>query len=611
MAQQKITRSKWSGGINTIGERVGKENNYAFSQGLNIFESPDYVIPARVLTKVSGSTVDGQVYWGADGSPFDTNRYFLDQQGKIYRETSAGTWSTLRTVTGCAGEGLLVFDNYLYYLQDTDIGRYGPLDGTPSFTDSFSNWWIASQLQTTGGGTGATVYTLPTTISETATNRQTFNADHDPLKTVTMNIAAKGTGDWTITIHDSADNFIWSSTYTNANVNTGDFVFEFSKPLRLKVDESYHIHLTSTVADGTVNTDTNNDLEGATFTVDYYPLVSAEFHQTVEFLNGFAFLNEHYIGYFDLATYEPNKIELAPGFEARTVAKIDEFIVVGAWRGQSFAEAEEARLYFWDGIQPTFNYFSDVKIGAVNALGNFRNNLVGVYGNKGSIQSGNTPFQELVNKIPGIARGKNIEVLPGAIDTFDNKLVIGIAGSTDDGSSLQQGVYEYGSQEDDLPEALNYPFVVSTETTQSTSLKISLVKTFGEDMYVGWRDDTSYGVDKVTAGDNASISGSFEDLIFDNGDPDKQHQAIKVEITFDPLTTGQSVTPKYQLDRSGSFTTGDTVSTTGATKAVVYINARCNESQWGFNWASSSGTFLKIKTMSFIYSDLSEEGDSA
>src|SRR3990167_4379504 len=184
MEEQTVTTLDFSGGIATLSEKKDIQHSAKFIKGLNPYEDPSYITLAKKTAKVSGTTVENLVLWAQDGSPWSTSRFFYDLGGIIYSETSGGTWTKERTVSGSAGEGLLVHDNYLYYAQATDIGRYGPLNSSPGFTDAFASWWLASDLQTTGGGTGSTDYVPPTSIAETATARQTFVTDHDPIVSI-------------------------------------------------------------------------------------------------------------------------------------------------------------------------------------------------------------------------------------------------------------------------------------------------------------------------------------------------------------------------------------------------------------------------------------------
>jgi len=116
----------------------------------------------------------------------------------------------------------------------------------------------------------------------------------------------------------------------------------------------------------------------------------------------------------------------------------------------------------------------------------------------------------------------------------------------------------------------------------------------------------AFGVDKIALGDNASATGSLESLIFDGGSPNKEKLALNLIITFETTTTGQTITPKYKLDRATSFTTG-TASSVGDTRIEAPIFTRFKEIEVGFNLASTSNTFPKITSITFSYDDLIEE----
>ncbi len=612
MAIDSIKIQDFSGGIATISSKKDVANSAKFSKNVNPFEDPAYLTLAKKTTKVSGSTVTDLIHWAQDGSPWDTSRYFYSSGGKIYKETSGGTWSAERTVSGALGEGFLVSDNYLYYALTTNIGRYGPLNSSPAFDDSFTSWWLASDLQTSGGGTGAADYVPPTSISEAATARQTFVPDHDPITSIVIDVDVVGTGDWTVTVHDGKNRSLGTKTIANASMVVGDNTFTFASVIRVQPAESYHFHVTSTVADGGVDTDVATDLEGAEYVVNFAPLITADFHPMAELLGGWVIGNERYVGFFDNINgeYNPTALVLAAGFEVRTITKQEEFAVIEAWKGQTFEEAEQGRRYFWDGIEASYNYFEELPMGGPNAISMYRNELVGVYGNRGSIYTGSKPFNKIIDEVPKLARGKKVEVYPGAITEYEERLVIGYSGVTDDGTALEQGVYEFGSQSNLLPNILNYAYVISTGTTQATTVKIGMVKSFGTDLYIGWRDNTTYGVDKVALGDGAAATGKWESRIFDAGDPEREKQAIKLEITFESLTTGQTITPKYDINRTGTFTSG-TAATSGSTSIDLFINSIFKEIEYGFDIASSSNTFPRITSINFIYENLLDEDEDA
>ena len=605
---KSISLRDFSGGIATSSEKKDIPFSARFVKNLNVFEDPTYATLSKKASKVSGTTVDNLCFWLEDGSPYDTNKYFYDLGGKIYRETAAGVWSSLRTVSGGAGEGLKIFDDYLYYALGTELGRYGKLSGTPAFNDALTSWWDAaiSDIQTTGGGTGAAEYVPPTSISEAATARQTFTATHDPLKYILINVDVVGTGNWTLTVHDTENNLIGSKTTANASVSVGDNTFTLATPVRLTIGNEYHFHVTSTVADGGVDTDVATDLEGAIFTAEYGVLIDSEFHPMAVVEDKLIIGNKDYLAVFDQSTYDPNKILLDKGFEVRSIDKTDEYIVAVCYKGATIDTAEESRIFYWDTISDSWNFFTDsTSVGACNCIANAGNKLVGVYGNSGAMYEGDRPFVKNFVKTPKLARGKKMNVYPSAITHYNGLTLIGM-GTTDDATGVEQGIYAYGSQNKHLQDVLVLLHTISTGTTQGANLKIGFVKVIGEDLYFSWRDDTTYGVDKIATSALAVASGVYEGLIFDNERIEQQKLALKVKAECATLATNETLSVKHKLDRATSFTSA-TASTSGSTDNELGIYNRFKEIEFGFTLTSADGTFPKVTEISFEFNDLSDE----
>lgn len=603
----QITINNWTGGI-ANDDKVGVPNSYRFSRNLNIFRDANFVTLNPRTVKVSGSTVTDLVLWGIDGSPYNDNRYFYGEQGNIYRETSGGVWSNLRTVAGSNGQGLNVFANYLYYAGATTLGRYGLLSGTPTFVDNFLADGITNldQSRDTSGNT----YTVPTSITENATNRADFTPTRDPVQSIQVLIAAKGSGNWTLTLHDVLNNSLGAVTIANGSlVASGDQTFTITTLASVVIGNQYHFHLTSTVADGSVTTTTNADLN----TIDYHEffgiLIDADFHPMELLLNGLVIGNNNYLAFWDNANYNPNQIELEDGYQVRALARLNEFVVAGAWRGESEDSAEDAKLYFWDGIEPTFNFSIPVAQGMPNALQSSKNRLIGNYGARGSLYVGTEPMQ-LLRELPRLMEGEIITIPPGAMTQYENRTEVGytyFSDSVDIGA--QKGVYEWGNRSDEFPEAFNFAYTFSNGLTSGPDLYAGMVKALGQDLYIGVQSDTSFWVDKVSQTNDPFTEGEFSSLIFDNGQPQKPKSAEMLVVEFEPLQSGETVTPKYAIDDdaySYTFTTGQTVSTVGATKAVTPITRRFNDIAFGFNITSST-TYPKITSVYLLFSELNEE----
>lgn len=613
MAQKKVVVTQFSGGISPY-SKVGIPGSARMIRQLNIHKDPNSITLMPAPSKISSTTVTALPKWMVAGDPFDTNKYIYDASGNIYKLESDDTFTQDRTGAtignGAAGQGLEVFDNYLYYPTATTLGRLGPLDGTPAYADDFLSDDTTDLDQSNTGG--ANTYTLQTSINEGATHRQTFTPEYDPVKTIEIYVSTKGTGDWTVTLHDSNDVALGSKTIANGDLSTGLTKFTFDTALRVTIGNAYHFHVTVDAGSSSIRTGTNADHEDCNYNEYFGILISdSSFHPAVEFLNFLAIGNDNYIAKWDRATYNPNYVPIRKGYKVRAFGKWEEYLVALAVPTNTIADATEGRLYYWKGTETAYDFFDDVTFGAPNCIYNQRNKLIGVYGTNGTIYLGDAPFQE-VQPIPLITTDNTMEVYPGAITGWHGKTYIGVAGSTNDSTNLEQGIYEYGSKGEQLPEVLNYAFKISTGEETATDVQIGMVKGIGDELYWGWRDDSSYGIDRVKMSGNAYTSGNWESLIFDDSNPQKEKLALRVLVIFEALASGESVTPKYKVDRAASFTTGTTENTVGATSTFVDIptaSARFKEFEFGFNLASSSNTYPVVTGVFFFYDDLKDETD--
>src|ERR1700722_18265333 len=130
------TQKKWYSGASNF---TKEDFPYGFSRSQAVdFRTTPYVVmlPASLLE--SGTVVTDLVKW-FDTTPSDLVTYGYGDSGNLYSRTNLGSWTLLRSVANSHGNGLQYFfgDDYLYYTEDSLIGRYGPLQGTPVFDDNF------------------------------------------------------------------------------------------------------------------------------------------------------------------------------------------------------------------------------------------------------------------------------------------------------------------------------------------------------------------------------------------------------------------------------------------------------------------------------------------
>ncbi|KKN16868.1 hypothetical protein LCGC14_0971560 [marine sediment metagenome] len=603
MATRVLPISHWNEGLSSS-EKEGPPGSFAFGRSLDIHSEPTSTKILPKTAKISTTVVDGLLKWFVKAG--DGFIYGYDDAGAIY-ENNAGTVTKKRTVSNSSGNGLTYFeeDDYLYYALDKVIGRYGPLASSPTFDDDFFSGDIYDKDQT-NSASGQT-YTLTTSINEGATHKQQFTPKKDPQKSVEVNVDTVGTGNWTLTVHDERDNSIATLTIANGSVSTGDQKFTFASVWRTIIGQTYHFHLTSTVADGIVVTGTASDLEDADFTTFFQILVNnTNFHPMIGFKIFTIFGNEDYIGKWDGFTdpIDSNAIALPRGFKCRSLAKVGEYVVAGCWRDSSITDNESGLLVFWDGVDAGPNYSIEIPDGPVQAMVANQGRLFFIAGAQANLMVEADGIQK-IRELPKITNQTNAEIGPGAMSSWQTLIAFGAAFSTDS-TSIEQGVYTFGQKDKNYGEALNYAFPISTGTRTGTSLKIGAVLGQGDTLHIGWKDGADEGWDTVTSSSNPFATAVWESLIFDDETPFKEKMARYVIIHHTGLASNETVQAGYDIDRSGSFTTGTANSTSGSISTRLDINKRFREIQLSVNLAASSTT-ATITSIVFEFEGLEDE----
>lgn len=100
------------------------------------------------MAKFSGTEITGAPVW-IEGNNKNSNHYVYTKDGKIHVIDSTLAMATAlnggAAITGATGNGLCYYRNYLYFGLNTDVGRYGPLDGTPTLV---TNFWTSGLSKT-------------------------------------------------------------------------------------------------------------------------------------------------------------------------------------------------------------------------------------------------------------------------------------------------------------------------------------------------------------------------------------------------------------------------------------------------------------------------------
>lgn len=457
-------------------------------------------------------------------------------------------------------------------------------------------------------------YTLGTTLSEGATDRQTFAPTKEPVKSLALNINTVGTGNWTVVVHDGLNRLVATMTVANAQLHTGIYEFIFASSFRPILTANYHVHVYSTVGDGKIVTSSLNDMEGSTGNTGAYLdtffqiLVEDQYHPAVQFLNFVAIGNERYVGKLEAGNlWNPHQITLPAGYRVRCLAFWNEYLAIGTWRGDAITDSDSGKIFLWNGTDDSISLPPiDVPEGGVDAMFGSQGNLFIIAGYEGKLLvSSDGAHTQKIGQIPLLETNEYMEVAPGAMTMWRSILRIGATLNTDS-THVHQGIYGYGRLNSLYPYSMGFDIPLSIGDQQTSMVKVGSAFPFGQKLYFGYQNGNAFGIDSVSVTNQPFSSGRIELLLSDLGHITKRKIPLVFEVNFEPLIAGQSITLEYKKNDEDHWRIIPEAveNDVGATFAVGHINDSLTSIQLAIDIANTATTSPVINQVT-----LEEEGE--
>jgi hypothetical protein len=547
----------------------------------------------------------------------DGTRYGYGDQGYLYKiDTSNVMTFAEKLPVGSDGMLYRKDSDAIYLATSTDLRRYYPISGNPDIDVIHGP---SKSIDTNAYRTGGVAeYSVPTTIDET--QYCSFQPDIEPFYSIKVNVQLPGSGTWTLTLHDGLNNVLGTVTKANAAVS-GATEFVFSSQIRALVKpnaRTYHFHLTSSASGGTVACSTAESLNTADFELWAYRLVDTVngFHPMAEFQQFILIGNERYVAVWEPLTeknppnneFQRHRLVVPPGFEVCGIAASKGFAYIACEKASSNAskDAQEGIIFKWDGSSKTYDDYVEVSSGSPQSIFMY-NNFPYFYVNGAlhawpggdtivkvrTVADTNTAYRDVVD---------NTTVYPNMMTVRDNLLHMGYPSSTNN-TSIEHGVYVWGSLDKDYAASFNYGYVISSQTNLNTAgtLQLGSVRNFGDEMYISWKDGDSYGLDIVDSLCDPAPVFKFRARRFTAGAAFRNKQALRTAIDTAALPEGITIAPTYQIDNSAEQVQTEHAMGANEVRTVAPIsNGVFKRIIVGFDGASS-GT-----TSPVIYSDTLE-----
>jgi hypothetical protein len=280
--------------------------------------------------------------------------------------------------------------------------------------------------------------------------------------------------------------------------------------------------------------------------------------------------------------FQRHRLTFPAGFEVCGIAVTNEFAVIACakYSSDGTKDFQEGKLFLWDGTSQTYNQIIDVAGGAPEGIKTKDNMPYFIVNGKLCVWAGGNNITQ-VRRISSLDNTfasviDNTRVYPNMLAVKDNMLHLGFPSKTSN-TAVEHGVYVWGSMEKNYPESFNYGYVPSNMQTGTTNLNTSgnlqlgCVKSFGDEMYLSWKDkDSNYGLDIV---DNLCIPApvfKFRSRRFDAGQAHRNKLILKQAVTTAPLGAGVAITAVSSID-GAAYVNGQSM-VTASDRLVSPIN---------------------------------------
>lgn len=288
------------------------------------------------------------------------------------------------------------------------------------------------------------------------------------------------------------------------------------------------------------------------------------------------------------ATFEITEqaLDLPEGTTITSLQELGEYLVIGTNKETDTGQTQAAYIYFWDRVSSSFELPVRIKEDGIRAMVS-TGQIVYVFteGATVNIYAVNTASAQFLRKIEtdGTVDGKDVRIYPNAAMWYRDKLYFGVRKTTTGGYPV--GVYSY----DPTTDVLVFENEISTgDTGDATSTNLGVGALFARtttDFLIGWRDDSTYGIDLVADGGDkyTSYSAIIDTQVIPISTRDKTTiEELEIKLARE-LATDEGVRIQYRENKTDSWTTAWTFdhTTYGAVDGLLkYVEISVYSIQW-------------------------------
>lgn len=228
--------------------------------------------------------------------------------------------------------------------------------------------------------------------------------------------------------------------------------------------------------------------------------------------------------------FNSEALRIPSGMISKSLLDRNDRIIIG-----SEDDVEDGWIITWDRLADSWITKSETQAGRVNAMRYLEGGIMAQTGSSGILRFWNFSDVHPLRNIPWTT-----SAYPGAIGEYKGKVLIGMSGTNG-------GVYSIGRNDKNDPLAINLEYVPSHGKLTG---EIGAIAKDGSDLYVSWKDSTTYGIDKISSNRATAI---YEGLEFDAKQPETAKIFARMKIVTRTIPTGCTVTPQAKTNRTGTW----------------------------------------------------------
>lgn len=287
------------------------------------------------------------------------------------------------------------------------------------------------------------------------------------------------------------------------------------------------------------------------------------------------------------ATWNSAALTLQDGHYGRSMIELGKSLAIGSQGGSSSSDFNYGigTVFFWDRSSTSFGLPNQLQESGVHQMVSLGGELIahaGIYGNLYRINPSSTGF---LKKIPyNIDANATINAYPNAIAKIGNEVVVGTSTLSDayptvsthgvwsvlNGNAYLRNTISSGNIGTNVPLSIGCLFPLGTSTVE-------------KNVYIGWKDGTSYGLDGLYANPYPSYAAFFESELYQVGSRrnPKTYEYLEVALAR-PLISGQYVRVSYRKNLTDDYTVITTLdyTTTSVGKTTHLVKALIADAQF-------------------------------